>query len=85
MGGQLDIDLVEKCAVLSIDYPPDVKKHFQGPRFGIEGVRARTGISSESKRPLLGAIVKPKIGMSSDQLVEMVDPPPLLSSLPPPC
>lgn len=40
---------------------------FVGPRFGVEGIRARLGVE---KRPLLQAVVKP-IGLSSEDLANM--------------
>ncbi|MDP2750778.1 MAG: type III ribulose-bisphosphate carboxylase [Nanoarchaeota archaeon] len=39
-------------------------KSFQGPRFGVNGVRKITRIK---KRPLVGTIVKPKVGLSPEQ------------------
>ena len=70
MGGQLDIDVVEKCHVLKIDFPEAAKKkHFLGPKFGIEGIRKFTGAYD---KPIFGGIVKPKIGVKSEVLLEMV-------------
>ena len=40
---------------------------FKGPRFGVEGIRARLGVE---KRPLLQAVVKP-IGLSASELASM--------------
>jgi ribulose-bisphosphate carboxylase large chain len=69
MGGQLDIDIIEKCAVLDIEFPESVKKEFLGPKFGMSGVREY--VKSYDK-PILGAIVKPKTGISPHTLLEMV-------------
>jgi len=69
MGGQLDIDLVSKCHVLDIKFPESALKHFRGPKFGIDGIREFTGVYD---KPLFGGIVKPKIGISPDVLLEMV-------------
>lgn len=69
MGGHVDIDLVKKCRAVKIDFPESVTKHFKGPKFGITGFRKFTG---QYDKPLLGAIIKPKIGISPDTLLDMV-------------
>lgn len=69
MGGQMDIDNILKCQVLDIDFPESVKSQFLGPKFGIDGIRKFTGVHD---KPLLGAIVKPKTGITPETLLEMV-------------
>jgi len=69
MGGHVDIDLVKKCRLIAIRFPECVKKNFAGPKFGIGGMRNFTG---QYGKPLLGAIIKPKIGISPDTLLDMV-------------
>ena len=69
MGGQLDIDIVLKCHVQNIRFPSLADRHFKGPKFGIDGIRKFT---STYNKPLLGGIVKPKIGIDSSTLLEMV-------------
>jgi ribulose-bisphosphate carboxylase large chain len=70
MGGQLDIDTIRDCHLLDIQLPEEVeKKYFLGPKFGIEGIRKFTGATD---KPLLGGIVKPKVGLNSATLLEVV-------------
>lgn len=69
MGGQLDIDIVKKCHVLKIRFPESVEAHFKKPKYGITGIREFTGVYN---KPFFGGIVKPKTGVSSDVLLEMV-------------
>ena len=69
MGGQLDIDVIEQCHILDIEFPQSVLQHFKGPKYGIEGIRRYT---NSYNKPLLGAIVKPKIGVDTHILLEMV-------------
>jgi len=69
MGGQLDIDHIDKCAIINIEFPEDVQKQFLKPKFGITGVRQYTNVYD---RPILGAIVKPKTGISPSTLLDMV-------------
>lgn len=69
MGGHVDIDLVNHCRVVKIDFPESVKTQFLGPKYGITGIRKFTG---QYNKPLLGAIIKPKIGISPQILLDMV-------------
>jgi ribulose-bisphosphate carboxylase large chain len=69
MGGQLDIDIIEKCYVNNISFPQKVLDFFKGPKFGISGIRKFLDVYD---RPILGGIVKPKIGITPKILLEMV-------------
>ena len=69
MGGQLDIETIEKCQLLDIEFPSSVEDKFKGPKYGIGGIRAYTECWD---RPLLGGIVKPKVGITPDVLLEIV-------------
>jgi ribulose-bisphosphate carboxylase large chain len=72
MGGQLDIDIVQSCQVLDITFPEHVElseNYFKGPRYGVDGIRHFTG---QFNKPILGGIVKPKVGITPEVLLEMV-------------
>jgi ribulose-bisphosphate carboxylase large chain len=69
MGGHVDIDIVDRCRALDIDFPSTVKAHFLGPKYGISGFRKLT---NQYNKPLFGSIVKPKIGVTPEVLLEMV-------------
>jgi ribulose-bisphosphate carboxylase large chain len=69
MGGQLDIDGIDICQVTNIEFPSTLTS-FKGPTFGIPGIRKYTGVFN---KPLLGAIVKPKTGISPTTLGKMVE------------
>jgi ribulose-bisphosphate carboxylase large chain len=70
MGGQMDIDIVQKCHVLNVTFPKSIEdEYFLGPKYGIEGIRNFTQVEN---KPLLGGIVKPKIGVTPEVLLEMV-------------
>ena len=47
--------------LLDVSFPKDIIKSYKGPKFGIEGIRKITKIK---ERPLLGTIVKPKVGLN---------------------
>jgi ribulose-bisphosphate carboxylase large chain len=69
IGGQLDIDNILYCRLLNLDFPEEVCKYFNGPKYGISGIREYIGVQN---KPLLGAIIKPKTGISPAILLEMV-------------
>jgi len=70
MGGQLDIENILKCQVLDITFPEHIKTtYFKGPKYGIDGIREYT---KTYDKPIFGAIVKPKIGITPEILLEMV-------------
>lgn len=69
MGGHVDIAIITKCRLIGLDLPETVTKHFLGPKFGLSGFREFTG---QYNKPLLGGIVKPKIGITPEVLLEMV-------------
>lgn len=47
-----------------LDIPEKMLKSFKGPRYGIEGVRKLLKIK---KRPLVGTIIKPKLGLNEKE------------------
>jgi len=55
---------VNNLRLLDINFPNRYIRSFKGPKFGIEGVRK---IVKVKKRPLLGTIVKPKLGLNEKQ------------------
>jgi ribulose-bisphosphate carboxylase large chain len=47
--------------LLDVSFPKDILNAYKGPKYGIEGIRKITRIK---ERPLLGTIVKPKVGLN---------------------
>lgn len=69
MGGQTDIDIIKKCRVVGLEIPQHViDNHFKKPRHGITGMREYTGTFG---KPFFGGIIKPKTGITPDQLLDM--------------
>ncbi|MFW9899136.1 MAG: type III ribulose-bisphosphate carboxylase [Candidatus Thorarchaeota archaeon] len=56
--------VIENLRLLDISFPKDIVKAYKGPKFGIEGIRKLIKVE---KRPLLGTIVKPKVGLNEDE------------------
>lgn len=69
MGGQLDIQDIDKCSIIDIEFPTDITNTFKKPKFGIDGIRKYTEVYD---KPILGAIIKPKTGISPSILLDMV-------------
>ncbi len=70
MGGQMDIDNINKCHLLNLEFPDKlIELHFKKPKQGIDGIRKYT---KSFDKPLLGGIIKPKTGISPDILLAMV-------------
>jgi ribulose-bisphosphate carboxylase large chain len=69
MGGHVDIDIITRCRLIKLELPKTVTDHFLGPKFGLSGFRKFTG---QYDKPLFGSIVKPKIGITPEVLLEMV-------------
>lgn len=65
-GNLFGLTAIKNVRLVDIDLPTDVVKCFPGPRLGIEGVRRMVGTDGE-RRPHLGTIVKPKVGLDPDQ------------------
>ncbi|UCD07726.1 MAG: type III ribulose-bisphosphate carboxylase [Candidatus Aenigmatarchaeota archaeon] len=61
-GNIFGMKAVRNLRLEDIDFPERVIRSFRGPRFGIKGVRKLFGV----ERPLLGTIIKPKIGLRTE-------------------
>jgi ribulose-bisphosphate carboxylase large chain len=69
-GGQVDILEIQKCHILNIELPEEVENSFKlTPAYGIDGFRKFNGVND---KPFFGGIIKPKVGMSPEILLEAV-------------
>jgi ribulose-bisphosphate carboxylase large chain len=59
-GNVFGLEDVANLRLNDITFPPELIRSFKGPRYGIKGVRDITGVHG---RPLVGTIVKPKLGL----------------------
>ncbi len=60
-GNIFGMKTLRNLRLLDISFPVKAVRSFKGPRFGIPGVRKLLGVRD---RPLVGTIVKPKVGLS---------------------
>ena len=63
-GNIFGMKIVKGLRILDFRFPEEFIKAYKGPRFGIEGVRKTLKIK---ERPLLGTIVKPKVGLKTEE------------------
>ncbi|RLE38780.1 type III ribulose-bisphosphate carboxylase [Candidatus Woesearchaeota archaeon] len=63
-GNVFGMKSVKNLRLEDVSYPKVIIDKFKGPRFGIEGIRKLTKVY---RRPLLGTIVKPKVGLDEKQ------------------
>lgn len=52
-----------------VSFPGSMMSKFKGPKFGAEGIRK---LLNRPEKPLVGTIVKPKIGLSAEKTAEYV-------------
>jgi len=60
-GNVFGMKALNSLRLLDISFPKDIIKAYEGPKFGIQGIRELIKVK---KRPLLGTIVKPKVGLN---------------------
>ncbi|MFH1685265.1 MAG: type III ribulose-bisphosphate carboxylase [Candidatus Micrarchaeota archaeon] len=61
-GNIFGMKAVKNLRLIDVSFPPVYLKHFKGPHYGNSGIRKLMGVK---KRPLTGAVPKPKIGFSA--------------------
>lgn len=52
--------------LIDVAFPKKFIEQFQGPKFGVEGLREVIGVKDKN-RPLLNAMIKPNIGWTADE------------------
>lgn len=68
-GNLYEIKQFTGLKLMDIDLPISFGNHYKGPAFGVDGCRKLTGVN---KGPLFGTIIKPSIGLSTQQTADMV-------------
>ncbi len=63
-GNIFGMKALENLRLVDVSLPARYTSHFRGPEFGIEGLRR---ILKVRRRPITGAVAKPKIGWSAEE------------------
>lgn len=66
-GNIFGMKAVRAIRLEDVYFPKDILKHFKGPRYGIEGIRSMMKVKN---RPLVGTIIKPKLGLNTEHHAE---------------
>ncbi len=67
-GNVFGLEDIENLRLNDIHFPEELAKSFKGPKYGIKGVRDLTGVHD---RPLVGTIIKPKLGLITKDHAEV--------------
>jgi ribulose-bisphosphate carboxylase large chain len=62
-GNVFGLKALKNLRLLDIKFPPSLLGSFEGPQFGIDGIRKLLKVP---KRPLVGTIIKPKLGLKTE-------------------
>ncbi|MCS3843565.1 RuBisCO large subunit C-terminal-like domain-containing protein [Microbacterium sp. AK031] len=68
-GNLFEIKELAAIKLVDLDLPPAFAERYSGPKFGVEGSRRLMG---RREGAMIGTIVKPSIGLTPDQLGELV-------------
>ena len=63
-GNIFGMKTLNNLRLLDISFPKSIVNKYKGPKYGINGIRKLLNIE---KRPLLGTIVKPKVGLNEKE------------------
>ncbi|MHA2398787.1 MAG: type III ribulose-bisphosphate carboxylase [Promethearchaeota archaeon] len=67
-GNIFGMKVLKSLRLLDISFPKEIVEKYRGPKYGIDGIRKLTNIKD---RPLLGTIVKPKVGLNEVKHAEV--------------
>lgn len=68
-GNLYELSQFSGLKLLDLELPSSFANAFRGPNFGIAGSRQLTGVQN---RPLIGTIIKPSVGLTSQQTAQLV-------------
>ncbi len=68
-GNLFGLDSLEGVRLVDLEIPPKILDDYPGPRFGLKGLR---NLLNRPERPLIGTIVKPKIGLPPKEFADYV-------------
>ncbi len=67
-GNIFGVSQVEGCKLLDVHFPPQMLVQYDGPSYTIDDARKYLGVYDS---PILGTIIKPKIGLTSSEYAEL--------------
>jgi ribulose-bisphosphate carboxylase large chain len=67
-GNLYEMDPFTAIRLIDLEFPPSFTDQFTGPKFSIDGCREILGVYD---RPLFGAIIKPCVGLSPQEIADL--------------
>jgi len=61
-GNVFGLGTLKNLRLNNIHFPPEIVRSFRGPKYGVEGIRKLLKVYD---RPLVGTIIKPKLGLKT--------------------
>jgi len=61
-GNVFGLRTLENLRLNDVHFPPELVRSFKGPKYGVEGIRRLLKVYD---RPLMGTIIKPKLGLKT--------------------
>jgi ribulose-bisphosphate carboxylase large chain len=61
-GNIFGLRTLKNLRLIDIQFPPELMKSFKGPKYGVKGIRKLLKVYD---RPLVGTIIKPKLGLKT--------------------
>jgi ribulose-bisphosphate carboxylase large chain len=68
VGNVLGMKEVSALKLLDVWFPPEMLEHYSGPSYTLDDMRKYLGVY---ERPILGTIIKPKIGLTASEYAEV--------------
>ncbi len=68
-GEVFSLYFIERAKFLELELPPSFMNHYEGPQLGINGIRELLQVKD---RPLMGAIIKPNLGLNPERTAGVV-------------
>lgn len=68
-GNLFELQPFSGLRLLDVTFPSAFLERYAGPQFGIAGTRRLSGVE---RRPLIGTIIKPSVGMTAEATAELV-------------
>ena len=67
VGNIFGMKIVKTMRLIDVIVPESIQKQFPGPELGVKGVQEKLEIDVNDPRPVIGTIVKPKMGLPVEE------------------
>jgi ribulose-bisphosphate carboxylase large chain len=71
VGNVLGMKEISALKLLDVWFPPSMLEQYDGPSYTLDDMKKYLGITKKKDRPVLGTIVKPKMGLTSAEYAEV--------------